>query len=157
MKVKGVLHGKDTSMKRPNIKKLVERHEFPNVIVLNFMYQFPADASVFVDVDGTICSQKGRPNFADVHEDYEGVEPYPERIRKVNEAYDNGTHITYWTARGCHSGIDHTELTRKQLKEWGAKYHDLQVGNKPHFDMYICDKSYNADLWFGDKVKVNDK
>jgi len=22
------------------------------------------------------------------------------------------------------------------------------VGNKPHFDMYICDKSYNSESYF---------
>ena len=104
---------------------------------------------IFVDVDVTICSQKERHNFEDGVIDYDGVEPYPERIETINKMYNSGAHITYWTARGCHSGIDHTELTKKQLKEWGALYHDLQVGNKPHFDVYICDKSYNADEYFG--------
>ena len=46
------------------------------------------------------------------------------------------------------SGIDLKEFTKNQLKEWGAKYHDLDVGNKPHFDMYICDKSYNSESFF---------
>ena len=109
---------------------------------------------IFVDVDGTICTQKNNPNFMDQAHDYEGVEPYPERIKDINKLYSAGAHNTYWTARGCKSGIDHTELTKKQLKEWGALYHDLQVGNKPHFDVYICDKSYNADDYFGDKNDI---
>ena len=29
-----------------------------------------------------------------------------------------------------------------------AKYSDLQVGTKPHFDMYICDKSWNSESFF---------
>ena len=40
------------------------------------------------------------------------------------------------------------DLTKKQLDDWGVKYTDLQVGNKPHFDMYICDKSYNSETYF---------
>ena len=105
---------------------------------------------IYVDVDGTICDIKKDSDieFLDLPANYEGVNPYPERIKQINDAYYSGAHITYWTARGTHSKIDHYELTKNQLKEWGALYHDLQVGNKPHFDMYICDKSYNADEWF---------
>ena len=103
---------------------------------------------VFVDIDGTICDQLDRPDFDDSDKDYANRKPYTKRIKEVNELYYAGAHITYWTARGTHSKIDHYELTKNQLKEWGALYHDLQVGNKPHFDMYICDKSYNADEWF---------
>ena len=50
-----------------------------------------------------------------------------------------GARITYWSARGCKSGEIELlyDLTKKQLDGWGAKYHDLQIGNKPHFDVYI--------------------
>ena len=43
---------------------------------------------------------------------------------------------------------EYYDLTKKQLDDWGVKYTDLQVGNKPHFDMYICDKSYNSETYF---------
>ena len=39
-------------------------------------------------------------------------------------------------------------VTKQQIEAWGCKYHDLQVGNKPHFDVYICDKSFNSEAWF---------
>ena len=39
-------------------------------------------------------------------------------------------------------------VVEKQLLEWGAKYHELHVGGKPHFDMYICDKSWNSESFF---------
>ena len=39
-------------------------------------------------------------------------------------------------------------MTEQQLEDWGVRYTDLQVGNKPHFDMYICDKSYNSESYF---------
>ena len=96
----------------------------------------PKLKTIFVDLDGTICTQHEHPDFADQPVDYSMAEPIAERIKIINELYDKGHHI------------DFTELTKDQLIRWGAKYSDLQVGNKPHFDMYICDKSYNAESWF---------
>ena len=61
---------------------------------------------------------------------------------------EQGHSITIWTARGCVSGTDYYRMTEQQLEDWGVKYTDLQVGNKPHFDMYICDKSYNSETYF---------
>tara|TARA_B100000029_G_scaffold247914_1_gene244852 strand:- start:522 stop:923 length:402 start_codon:yes stop_codon:yes gene_type:complete len=105
---------------------------------------------IYVDIDGTICAQRNSPDFTDTEKDYDhpDIAPFPNRIQAVNQLYDDGHHIVYWTARGCLSKIDHTELTRKQLQEWGCKYHALEVGNKPHFNVYICDKSINADEFF---------
>ena len=103
---------------------------------------------IFVDVDGTICDNEQLPNFDDQPMDYTKATPIPDRINHINELYDEGHHITYWTARGCRSGLDHRQLTIDQLRDWGCKYHDLQVGNKPHFDMYICDKSWNSESFF---------
>ena len=103
---------------------------------------------IYVDVDGTICDNPELNNFEDQPMDYTKATPLPERIKHINELYDEGHQIVYWTARGCLSGMDHTELTKQQLLEWGCKYHDVQVGNKPHIDMYICDKSYNSESFF---------
>ena len=103
---------------------------------------------IYVDVDGTICNNPELPNFSDQSLDYSKAEPLYARIDAINALYDEGHNITYWTARGCKSGEDFTELTRNQLEEWGCKYHDIQVGNKPHFDMYIWDKSYNSESFF---------
>ena len=95
---------------------------------------------IMVDIDGTICTEeKG---------EYEKTKPVYENINKINKLYDEGHTIIYWTARGTVTKIDWYELTKKQLNDWGCKYHDLQVGNKPHFDMYICDKSWNSESFF---------
>jgi len=112
--------------------------------------KLPEPKTIFVDIDGTICQNRDdlRKEDIDTPVNYNNVTPYPERIREINELYDAGNKIVYWTARGCVSGTDYTELTRDQLLEWGAKYHDLQVGNKPFFDMYICDKSFNSETFF---------
>ena len=102
---------------------------------------------IYVDIDGTICSQQ-------TSTEYNLAEPDYCRIDKVNKLYDDGHTIHYWTARGARTGMDWMDVTKSQLKEWGCKYHDLTVGNKPHFDMYICDKSVNADDWFANGMKL---
>jgi len=100
---------------------------------------------IFVDIDGTICT-------TDEKHDYNAAEPLPSRIDRINILHDEGHEITYWTGRGGQSGIDWTELTIKQLEQWGAKYTFLIVGQKPQFDLYVCDKSINADRFFTEVV-----
>ena len=95
---------------------------------------------IYVDIDETICTSP--PS-----RDYSLATPIEKNITKINQLYDEGNEIVYWTARGSQTGIDWTELTRKQLVEWGAKHHDVKLG-KPHFDIYICDKSINAERFF---------
>ena len=62
-------------------------------------------------------------------------------IDKINILYNKGNKITYWTARGSITGIDWYEVTKNQLNEWGCKYHFLSVGEKPAYDLLICDKT----------------
>jgi mannose-6-phosphate isomerase-like protein (cupin superfamily) len=90
----------------------------------------------FIDLDNTLC-------FTD-KSDYNNSLPIHERIRYVNEIKSQGNEITIWTARGANSGIDHRELTLKQLNEWNVKYDHLLMG-KPNYDVYIDDKSFNVD------------
>ena len=91
------------------------------------------------DIDGTICQNtQGK---------YDQAIPNLERIDKINELYDAGHTIVYWTARGSNTGIDWTELTTKQINEWGAKHHEIKMW-KPHFDYYICDKSIQSETFF---------
>lgn len=93
---------------------------------------------VFVDVDETIMSTQGT--------DYESAVPIEANIAKVNKMYDDGHHITIWTARGMKTGIDWRELTEKQLKDAGVKYHELRL-DKPPFDLFIDDKVLNSRDW----------
>ena len=69
------------------------------------------------------------------------VKPNLANIKKINTLYDEGNEITYWTARGSVTGIDWYEDTKNQLNKWGCKYHHLSVGEKPHYDLLICDKT----------------
>jgi len=104
---------------------------------------------IYVDVDGCICTTSyDNKNFKDIESSYINVEPYLDRLERINGLFEEGLHIVYWTARGCKSGLDMTDITKNQLQRWGAKYSELQVGTKPHFDMYICDKSWNSEDFF---------
>jgi hydroxymethylpyrimidine pyrophosphatase-like HAD family hydrolase len=90
--------------------------------------------NIFVDIDETIC-------FYENKRDYNLAKPSLENINKINILYEKGNKITYWTARGTMTGIDWYETTKKQLDKWGCKYHNLITGQKPAYDLLICDKT----------------
>jgi hypothetical protein len=94
--------------------------------------------TALVDIDETICDYKSIRK-------YDLARPIRENIDKINRLYDSGWKIVYWTARGSVSGYDYTEYTKKQLDEWGCRYHELVTGTspnpKPHFDLVIDDKA----------------
>ena len=90
--------------------------------------------NIYVDIDETIC-------FYDGERYYTKAIPNLENIKKIRILYDEGHTITFWTARGSVTGIDWYDVTKKQLDEWGCKYHHLSVGEKPPYDLLICDKT----------------
>jgi len=94
-----------------------------------------------VDIDETICE------YGEERE-YPLAKPIQDRIDKINKLYEEGHTIVYWTARGSVTKKDWAELTVTQLNTWGAKYHKVELG-KPHYDLYIDDKSINSELYFG--------
>lgn len=98
-----------------------------------------------VDIDQTICTT---PYINGKH-CYEQSSPIAHRIEVINKLYDQGYTIIYWTARGSGSGIDWTDLTTKQLNEWGCKFHDVRLG-KPSYDIWIDDKAMNDKQFFYD-------
>ena len=96
------------------------------------------------DIDGTLChtpnNEKGKP-------DYENAKPFSFMVEQVNRLYDEGNYIIMQTARGKGSGIDHTELTKRQLGEWGYKYHELfPMFCKPTADIFIDDRNVGGFL-----------
>lgn len=84
------------------------------------------------DIDDTICYTSGT--------DYSNSIPMQNRIKRINELYDSGSIIKFYTARGSKTGINWREITAKQLQSWGVKYHELHMG-KPFADIYIDDKA----------------
>ena len=102
-----------------------------------------------IDIDGTICDwEPGR--------DYTLSNPHPERIKVINDLYEKGHTIKYFTARGMGRFAGRADkaieffytLTESQLDRWGCKYHHLILG-KPSGDYYIDDKGIGADEFFG--------
>jgi hypothetical protein len=92
------------------------------------------------DLDGTLCTN--------TNGNYENALPYTQRIKFVNNLYDEGNTILIDTARGSTTKIDWYDLTKKQLKNWGVKYNTLRVGIKLNADMFIDDKGINDNDFF---------
>lgn len=90
----------------------------------------------FFDLDNTLCKT--------TNSDYENSQPIQSRIDFLNNLKSHGHKVTVWTARGATSGIDHTDLTVKQLNEWNIKCDNLLLG-KPAYDVYYDDKSFNIE------------
>jgi len=100
---------------------------------------------IYVDIDDTICYYDNLNCSNDKRYPY--AIPYMDRIKKINNLYEQGNIIIYWTARGTVSGINWFELTLKQLNEWGCKFHELKMG-KPAYDLFIDDKNINCESYF---------
>lgn len=86
------------------------------------------------DIDDTICKSIGT--------DYASAEPISDRVVRINQLFDEGHIIKFYTARGSKSGINWREETEKQLRDWKINYHELHMG-KPYADFYIDDKAIN--------------
>ena len=103
-----------------------------------------------IDIDGTICENGDCQSCK-----YEGSTPKLDRIKKINQLYDDGNIIKYFTARGMGRYKDDSakakekfySLTKMQLEIWGCKYHELILG-KPSADYYIDDKGVDANEFF---------
>ena len=93
------------------------------------------------DIDNTICKT--------VRSDYKKSKPILKNINCINDLYNQGHIIKIYTARFMGRTNDNSRLATKkakkitlnQLKKWGCKYHKLSVGEKPPYDLLICDKS----------------
>ena len=105
---------------------------------------------IYIDIDETICSYSGE-------RDYNLAQPIKERIEKINNLYDAGNEITYWTARGTVTKIDWYKTTLEQLLKWGCKFSHLSVGEKPAYDLLICDKAINSHSFFTNKRREKDE
>lgn len=80
-----------------------------------------------VDIDGTICDDI--PN--EEPERMITVKPYPDAIKAINQWYDEGHIITFFTSRTD----AHKEITENWLNKNGFKYHFLLL-NKPRGGNY---------------------
>ena len=91
------------------------------------------------DVDGTICRSKDGK--------YRQSKPIKKRIKKVNELFDKGNTIIFFTSRGKLTNIDWSKLTNYQFKKWKVKHHDIIFG-KPYGDVYVGDEALSDKEFF---------
>ena len=95
---------------------------------------------IYVDIDETIC-------YYENERLYHLAKPNNERITKINNLFEQGHTIIYWTARGTLTNINHFSLTYEQLNNWGCKFSELRMG-KPAYDLFIDDKNINSEDYF---------
>lgn len=101
-----------------------------------------------IDIDGTICEHCDNPNFGK-------GEVFHDRISYINNLYNHGNEIIYYTARGMGEFDGDVNLanqkwfdyTHQQLEEWKCQFHKLIVG-KYSGDCYVDDKAINCDDFF---------
>jgi CMP-N-acetylneuraminic acid synthetase len=104
----------------------------------------PAPRTFVVDLDGVVASLV--PG-----NDYARATPLRANVERVNALHGRGHRVVLFTARGGTTGIDWSEVTRRQLEEWGVRYHELRFG-KPAGDYYIDDRSVSLE----DAVRLTD-
>ena len=98
------------------------------------------------DLDGTICDTPCDPDGNNKR--YWDSIPIPFMVETINRLYDEGHYIIIMTARGRGSGKDWTNQTKKSLKDWRVKYHELEpMFHKPTADLFIDDKGVNVSDW----------
>ena len=90
------------------------------------------------DIDGTICTKE---------KDYMKAVPYMNMINLINGLYDKGNIIKIITGRGGLSGINWKDKTKKQLKEWGLKYHQIKFIKKPPEYLYVDDMCCSPEIF----------
>jgi hypothetical protein len=99
---------------------------------------------IYVDIDDTICYYE----LEDKDKlDYSKAKPFLNRIVQINNLFEQGNEIVYWTSRGTKTGKQWFKVTFEQLNSWGCKFHELKMG-KPSYDLFIDDKAFNSDTYF---------
>jgi uncharacterized HAD superfamily protein len=81
---------------------------------------------ILIDIDGTVCDDIKNEDW----HLYETAEVIPNSRETINNWYDQGAHITFFTAREN----KHRDITENWLNDNGFKYHGL-----------ICDKPRMTD------------
>tara|TARA_A100001015_G_C15010552_1_gene722867 strand:+ start:2027 stop:2404 length:378 start_codon:yes stop_codon:yes gene_type:complete len=112
------------------------------------IYQNKKTRTFCFDIDNTICKTKNG--------DYKNSKPIKYVISFINNLYDKGHYIFFYTSRFNRIykfnkkkiNSKGYKLTVNQLKKWKVKYHEL-IMCKPDYDYIIDDKypEYNSKKW----------
>jgi hypothetical protein len=137
---------KDRDDAHEKIVHYVEQYFAPSINSHDLMIINEGKKIIRCDIDDTICKESPIVDTEDNHI-YKRKEPIIDRINHMNQLYDEGHCIVYWTSRGCDSGKDWEEYTRKQLESWNVKYSGI-ICTKRRFDMFIDDKAFHSESYF---------
>ena len=102
-----------------------------------------------IDIDGVIATLVPGNQ-------YDLAQPQQNAIRVVNALFDQGCHITLFTARGSATGIDWRQVTHQQMTRWGVKFHEL-LFDKPHADYYVDDRMLSLAQFQALVLKTEDE
>ena len=98
---------------------------------------------IMIDIDGTICSEE--KTFE------RGLAiPLKGSISSVNELFNAGHTIIFWTARGW----EQYRITKHWLDSNGFFYHQLIMG-KPIMDIFIDDRARRFVGWEKNYLEEN--
>lgn len=96
------------------------------------------------DIDDTLCDSAATHAGLHFYNDDEII-PNMDMINVVNALYDKGHKIILLTGRGSVTGMDWTKETKRQLKKWGVKYHELRFIKKPLNYLYVDDMASSPE------------
>lgn len=98
----------------------------------------PSGQTYCLEIDGVIATRSAGDDAT--------AEPLRDRIACVNRLHDQGNRIILFTARGAAEERVAQAITRRQLADWGVRYHELRFG-RPVADFYVDDRTLSpADL-----------
>ncbi len=84
----------------------------------------PGSKRIFIiDIDGTVCEQVSNEEG---QERMSTARPFEDSIRMINQLYEEGHYICFFTARTD----EHRAVTESWLERHGVKYHQA-IFNKP--------------------------
>ena len=86
-----------------------------------------------IDLDGTVVKKKAPEDYFRT-----ATWPLPGAIEQVNEWYDDGDYICFWTARPK----EYRENTLSVLDQLGFKYHELICGKPYCKEIHIYDDNH---------------
>ena len=88
--------------------------------------------------DRRIVLQNGVQYYADTGEPV--LPNAPGKTKTTKQEYDDlAAKIKIEIANN--GRVNNPNLTKSQLDSWGCKYHELSVGEKPPYDLLICDRT----------------
>ena len=111
-----------------------------NMVCFNFMKNL--NKTICFDIDNIICKT--------IKSNYKKSKPIKKNIKFINQLYDQGHTIKFFTARYMGRTGDNVtqakkkakKITLNQLNKWKVKFHNIYFG-KPSSDFYIDDKNLN--------------